>query len=658
MFTMHNLQDGRFVPVADTSDIIGDNTWLPRLGVRVLFPDGTDAVPQDYMHSSNFLWVAQLCGVALLGSIGLYMWKRQQFRRKNQNLKGELIDTKTKLQAMSKQLASTMTGLYTVTHDVDADLYEYSLKSGRYPNASQGQGKSQAVQPSTRHRLRPPPRPTGVAQCSNASTLTQAVVNPVATADLGTNLWNTTQWCWEEDSDYIQSHNQSMVITGTNFVHFSQSVNNELEEAYRLYKRQDNSSRPAAAVRSTCTITVDLNNRIASTGTEQKASNIDSGTVFTIDFRTMIQTNAETGFQRKICRHKKVDLAKTPQRRVQALDHAIVDIDLEDVLPCQRRDLTRRMPPPLATNRLYRSPPPPIPSPKVDLPALPDDIELSGERAQSLLQAREGQIVQVTKENATNQWLYGNVIHDPHEGSVSGSSGWFPRSIVQKATPEDMQVLAEGMGSTAMDALATPWTIDPGEPPSTAARIVEVTDTAERIAVEQAFLQTLDSHVAVQKIERIENVPMWQSYAVKKQTTMMLDKGRRIHNRGEIERKWLFHGTSEDIVPLIVQQGFNRAFAGKNATAYGKGVYFARDASYSSSPTYSRPDARGLQRMFMCRVVVGDWCSGRPDVLTPDTKPGTLELFDTTVDCVKNPSIFVAYHDAQAYPEYLISFNQ
>ena len=36
---------------------------------------------------------------------------------------------------------------------------------------------------------------------------------------------------------------------------------------------------------------------------------------------------------------------------------------------------------------------------------------------------------------------------------------------------------------------------------------------------------------------------------------------------------------------------------------------------------------------------------------------GSLELFDTTVDTVTNPSILVAYHDAQAYPEYLVSFK-
>jgi hypothetical protein len=33
-------------------------------------------------------------------------------------------------------------------------------------------------------------------------------------------------------------------------------------------------------------------------------------------------------------------------------------------------------------------------------------------------------------------------------------------------------------------------------------------------------------------------------------------------------------------------------------------------------------------------------------------------LFDTTVNNVANPSIYVTYHDAQSYPEYLITFRQ
>ena len=63
------------------------------------------------------------------------------------------------------------------------------------------------------------------------------------------------------------------------------------------------------------------------------------------------------------------------------------------------------------------------------------------------------------------------------------------------------------------------------------------------------------------------------------------------------ERKWLFHGTDETTVSKIASKGFDRSFCGKDAVAYGKGVYFATQASYSASPTYARPNAAGIQRV-------------------------------------------------------------
>ena len=63
--------------------------------------------------------------------------------------------------------------------------------------------------------------------------------------------------------------------------------------------------------------------------------------------------------------------------------------------------------------------------------------------------------------------------------------------------------------------------------------------------------------------------------------------------KSRFERVWLFHGTDEGTVPKITSMGFNRSFCGKNATLYGKGVYFARDASYSTYPLYSPPDGQG-----------------------------------------------------------------
>merc|ERR1712167_199821 len=104
-----------------------------------------------------------------------------------------------------------------------------------------------------------------------------------------------------------------------------------------------------------------------------------------------------------------------------------------------------------------------------------------------------------------------------------------------------------------------------------------------------------------------------------------------------------------------------QSYCGKNATFYGKGVYFARDAKYSTYPLYCRPDPQGVQSIFLVRAVVGQYCKGVKDALTPDVRDAAKNLlFDSTVDTDpgKEPSIYVTYHDAQAYPEYLIKFSQ
>jgi len=50
-------------------------------------------------------------------------------------------------------------------------------------------------------------------------------------------------------------------------------------------------------------------------------------------------------------------------------------------------------------------------------------------------------------------------------------------------------------------------------------------------------------------------------------------------------------------------------------------------------------------------------CKGKEDAPAPDVYKGN-ELYDTTVDDVHTPKIFVTYRDAQAYPEYLIKFKK
>jgi hypothetical protein len=41
----------------------------------------------------------------------------------------------------------------------------------------------------------------------------------------------------------------------------------------------------------------------------------------------------------------------------------------------------------------------------------------------------------------------------------------------------------------------------------------------------------------------------------------------------------------------------------------------------------------------------------------PPRKPGSTEHYDTTVNSVTNPRIFVTYQDNQALPLYVLTYN-
>lgn len=117
------------------------------------------------------------------------------------------------------------------------------------------------------------------------------------------------------------------------------------------------------------------------------------------------------------------------------------------------------------------------------------------------------------------------------------------------------------------------------------------------------------------------------------------------------ERRWLFHGTTQAATPNILRGGFNRSYCGKNATLYGRGVYFARDFSYSAQNTYSPPDATNVKTVIAARVLVGNIVQGSSTIVDPGC------TFHTTVDSASDPAIFVVYKDYQAIPEYVIRFR-
>ncbi|TRZ00261.1 hypothetical protein DNTS_003714 [Danionella cerebrum] len=175
------------------------------------------------------------------------------------------------------------------------------------------------------------------------------------------------------------------------------------------------------------------------------------------------------------------------------------------------------------------------------------------------------------------------------------------------------------------------------------------TGTKEYDEVEKEFRRTGLQNTIVE-IQRVQNSSLWSTYMIKKKE--LEDKNKHKNNE-----KRLFHGTAADSTDHINNTGFNRSYAGMNGAMFGKGSYFAVDPNYSAQG-YSKPDSNGHKRMYLARVLVGDYTTGSSGLLAPPAKSSsTADLYNSVTDDAKNPTMFVIFNDIQAYPEYLITFT-
>ncbi|NXL48213.1 PAR12 polymerase, partial [Podilymbus podiceps] len=122
-----------------------------------------------------------------------------------------------------------------------------------------------------------------------------------------------------------------------------------------------------------------------------------------------------------------------------------------------------------------------------------------------------------------------------------------------------------------------------------------------------------------------------------------------------VDERFLFHGTSLSHVPAICEQNFDWRICGTHGTTYGKGSYFARDASYSHEYCSSH---NGHYRMFVAQVLVGDFVQGNPEYLRPPPRASNSNrLYDSCVDDPTDPSIFVIFEKHQIYPAYILEYS-
>ncbi|UJR24224.1 hypothetical protein I4U23_027191 [Adineta vaga] len=164
-------------------------------------------------------------------------------------------------------------------------------------------------------------------------------------------------------------------------------------------------------------------------------------------------------------------------------------------------------------------------------------------------------------------------------------------------------------------------------------------NSSEYKSIKEKFEQSITNlSKEIIRIERIQNERWYMQYLAHSE-----DFKKRLNIDTE---KRLFHGCPENAANSIVAECFDRSFAGAHATLYGVGAYFSSNAAFSH--TYSGANSNGERRMFLARVLIGKTTIGNGLMKTRPLG------FDSTTD---GNHIFVTYHDAQAYAEYLITYK-
>ena len=80
--------------------------------------------------------------------------------------------------------------------------------------------------------------------------------------------------------------------------------------------------------------------------------------------------------------------------------------------------------------------------------------------------------------------------------------------------------------------------------------------------------------------------------------------------------------------------------------SFGRGTYFSTSSEYSVG--------YGSKLMILAKVVTGKYAAGNSYMDRKNLPSGC----HSTVNNVSSPSIFVVYHDASAYPEYVIQYSR
>uniref|UniRef100_G3PJ34 Poly (ADP-ribose) polymerase family, member 12a n=1 Tax=Gasterosteus aculeatus aculeatus TaxID=481459 RepID=G3PJ34_GASAC len=189
-------------------------------------------------------------------------------------------------------------------------------------------------------------------------------------------------------------------------------------------------------------------------------------------------------------------------------------------------------------------------------------------------------------------------------------------------------VPSQGSSSSAADSFPPHW--DATALPDFGYKLISLSKSAkEYVMIEKLFKRTMPRR-NINNIQRIQNPSLWKVFQWQKQQMKERNKVTSVNEQ------YLFHGTDASLIDAICEQNFDWRMCGVHGTSYGKGSYFARDASRSDC--YVQVKSGQHRIMFVALVLVGEHAKGSSSFVRPPPKgngPRVLEDFNSRGTCTK-----------------------
>ena len=164
-----------------------------------------------------------------------------------------------------------------------------------------------------------------------------------------------------------------------------------------------------------------------------------------------------------------------------------------------------------------------------------------------------------------------------------------------------------------------------------------------------------DFAAKVLRVQRVENPMLWGFYAMHRQHIVTRNKD---DPSVVVERRCFYGERNRANMTTLLKLGFDSRVVG-SIGKYGEGLYFGTTGAYTDSGRCLQ-NADKSKEVLLCRCATGLFAEGKSGLRRPppkDPKKPSGDLYDACADSVKAPSVFVLFLNAQAYPEYVVTYR-